>query len=45
METKGDRRDRKKDSKRKNIFDNRKSVNLIMDLIKRRSKRLKNKSE
>ena len=43
MDTKGERREKKKESLKKKTFDNRKSVNLIIDLIKRRSKSPKNK--
>ena len=43
MDTKGERREKKKESLKKKTSDNRKSVNLIIDLIKRRSKSQKNK--
>jgi|TARA_Y100000816_G_C25926813_1_gene483284 hypothetical protein len=43
MDTKGERREKKKESLKKKTSDNRKSVNLIIDLIKRRSKSPKNK--
>ena len=41
METKGERRERKRESLRKKTSDNRKSVNLIMDLIRRKSESLR----
>ena len=44
MDTKGERREKKKESLKKKTSDNRKSVNLIIDLIKRRSKSSKNKN-
>jgi len=44
METKGERRDRKKESEKKTL-DNRKSINLIMNLIKKRSDSLKSKKK
>ena len=43
MDTKGERREKKKESLKKKTSDSRKSVNLIIDLIKRRSKSPKNK--
>ncbi len=43
MDTKGERREKKKGSLKKKTSDNRKSVNLIIDLIKRRSKSPKKK--
>ena len=43
MDTKGERREKKKNSLKKKTSDNRKSVNLIIDLIKRRSKSPKKK--
>ena len=43
MDTKGERREKKKESLKKKTSDNRKSVNLIIDVIKRRSKSPKNK--
>ena len=43
MDTKGERREKKKESLKKKTSDNRKSVNLIIDLIKRRSKSPKTK--
>ena len=43
MDTKGERREKKKESLKKKTSDNRKSVNLIIDLIKRRSKSPNNK--
>ena len=43
MDTKGERREKKKESLKKKTSDNRKSVNLIIDLIKRRSKSPKKK--
>ena len=43
MDTNGERREKKKESLKKKTSDNRKSVNLIIDLIKRRSKSPKNK--
>ena len=42
MDTKGERREKKKESLKKKTSDNRKSVNLIIDLIMRRSKSSKN---
>ena len=42
METKGDRRDRKRISKRK-IMDNRKSVWTILEIIKKRAKKINDK--
>ena len=41
METKGERRDKKRESLRKRTSDNRKSVNLILDLIRKKSKLIK----
>jgi adenylate kinase family enzyme len=41
METKGERRDKKRESLRKKTSDNRKSVNLILDLIRKKSKLIK----
>ena len=41
METKGERRDKKRESLRKKTSDNRKSVNLILDLIRKKSKSIK----
>tara|TARA_S200000501_G_scaffold211556_1_gene198711 strand:+ start:598 stop:735 length:138 start_codon:yes stop_codon:yes gene_type:complete len=43
METKGERRDKKKESLRKKTSDNRKSVNLILDIIRKKSKLIKSK--
>ena len=43
METKGERRERKKESSRKKTSDNRKSVNLILEIIKKKSKLIKSK--
>ena len=43
METKGERRDKKRESLRKKTSDNRKSVNLILDIIKKKSKLIKSK--
>ena len=45
METKGERRERKKESLKKKTSDNRKSVNLIADILKKRSKLIKSKKE
>tara|TARA_B100000579_G_C22688152_1_gene783653 strand:- start:799 stop:936 length:138 start_codon:yes stop_codon:yes gene_type:complete len=45
METKGERREKKRESLKKKTSDNRKSVNLIIDLIKKRSKSRKSKGE
>ena len=41
METKGERRERKRESAKNKTSDNRKSINLIMNLIRRRSKSIK----
>lgn len=41
MDTKGERREKKRDSLRKKTSDNRKSVKLIIDLIRRKSESLK----
>jgi len=41
MDTKGERREKKRESLRKKASDNRKSVNLIMDLIRRRAESLR----
>ena len=41
MDTKGERREKKRNSLKKKSLDNRKSINLIIDLIKKRSKALK----
>lgn len=41
METKGERREKKRDSLRKKTSDNRKSIKLIIDLIRRKSESLK----
>lgn len=41
MDTKGERREKKRNSLKKKSPDNRKSINLIIDLIKNRSKALK----
>jgi hypothetical protein len=41
METKGERREKKRDSLRKKTSDNRKSIKLIIDLIIRKSESLK----
>ena len=41
MDTKGERREKKRNSLKKKSSDNRKSINLIIDLIKKRSKALK----
>jgi hypothetical protein len=41
MDTKGERREKKRESLRKKTSDNRKSVNLIMDLIRRKSESLR----
>ena len=38
MDTKGERREKKRNSLKKKSSDNRKSISLIMDLIKKRSK-------
>ena len=43
MDTKGERRDKKRESLRKKTSDNRKSVNLILDIIKKKSKLIKSK--
>jgi len=43
METKGERRDKKRESLRKKTSDNRKSVNLILDIIRKKSKLIKSK--
>ena len=45
METKGERRERKKESLKKKSSDNRKSVNLIANIIKKKSKLIKSKKE
>tara|TARA_Y100000817_G_scaffold295960_1_gene271148 strand:- start:1229 stop:1375 length:147 start_codon:yes stop_codon:yes gene_type:complete len=45
METKGERRERKRESLRKKASDNRKSVNLIVDLIRRKSNSIKNRKK
>ena len=37
MDTKGERREKKKESLKKKTSDNRKSVNLIIEMIKKRS--------
>jgi len=42
MDTKGERREKKRESLRKKASDNRKSVNLIMDLIRKKSISIKN---
>ena len=42
MDTKGERRERKKESLKRKTSDNRKSVNLILDLIRRRSASIRN---
>lgn len=41
MDTKGERREKKRESLKKKASDNRKSVNLIMDLIRRKSESLR----
>ena len=41
METKGERREKKRDSLRKKTSDNRKFIKLIIDLIRRKSESLK----
>ena len=41
METKGERRDKKRKSLKKKSSDNRKSINLMIDIIKKRSKSIK----
>ena len=41
METKGERRDKKRESLRKKTSDNRNSVNLILDIIRKKSKAIK----
>ena len=41
MDTKGERREKKRNSLKKKSSDNRKSINLIIDLIKKRSKAFK----
>ena len=41
MDTKGKKRKKKRNSLKKKSSDNRKSINLIIDLIKKRSKALK----
>ena len=41
MDTKGERREKKRNSLKKKSSDNRKSINSIIDLIKKRSKALK----
>lgn len=41
MDTKGERREKKRDSLKKKTLDNRKSVKLIIDLIRRKSESLK----
>ena len=38
MDTKGERREKKRNSLKKKSLDNRKSISLIIDLIKKRSK-------
>ena len=38
MDTKGERREKKRNSLKKKSSDNRKSISLIIDLIKKRSK-------
>ncbi len=43
METKGERRDKKRESLRKKTSDNRNSVNLILDIIRKKSKLIKSK--
>ena len=43
METKGERRDKKREALRKKTSDNRKSVNLILDIIRKKSKLIKSK--
>tara|TARA_B100001029_G_scaffold179087_1_gene187427 strand:- start:20760 stop:20897 length:138 start_codon:yes stop_codon:yes gene_type:complete len=45
METKGERRERKRQSKKKKVMDNRKSVSLIIDILKKRTKLKKPKSK
>jgi len=42
MDTKGERREKKRESLKRKTSDNRKSVNLIMDLIRRKSTSIKN---
>ena len=42
MDTKGERSEKKRESLRKKASDNRKSVNLIMDLIRKKSISIKN---
>lgn len=44
MEIKGEKREKIRESKKKKVFDNRKSVNLIIDLIKKRSEKLRKKN-
>tara|TARA_X000001036_G_C20471080_1_gene721557 strand:+ start:724 stop:861 length:138 start_codon:yes stop_codon:yes gene_type:complete len=41
MDTKGERREKKRNSLKKKSSDNRKSINLIIELIKKRSKSFK----
>ena len=43
MDTKGERREKKRNSLKKKSSDNRKSISLIIDLIKKRSKANKKK--
>ena len=45
METKGERREKKKESLRKKTNDNRKSINLILEIIKKKSKTIKSKKK
>tara|TARA_X000001036_G_scaffold176960_1_gene167469 strand:- start:489 stop:632 length:144 start_codon:yes stop_codon:yes gene_type:complete len=43
MDTKGERREKKRDSARKRSSDNRRSINLILEIIKKKSKLIKSK--
>ncbi len=45
MDTKGERRDKKRESLKRKTSDNRKSVNLIMDLIRRKSESIKSRNK
>lgn len=45
MDTKGERREKKRESLRKKTSDNRKSINLIMDLIRRKAELIKSKNK
>ena len=45
MDTKGERREKKRETLRKKTSDNRKSINLIMDLIRRKAELIKSKNK